>query len=54
MRIYEELSRQKMLTAAEEELFRKIVYQSLDPRFLDFKKGAQSANNHSYLSLIHI
>ena len=48
MRIYEELSRQKMLTAAEEKLFRKIVYQSLDPRFLDFKKGAQSANNHSY------
>ena len=48
MRIYEELSRQKMLTAAEEKLFRKIVHQSLEPRFLDFKKGAQSANNHSY------
>ncbi len=48
MRIYEELSRQKMLTAAEEKLFRKIVYQSLEPRFLDFKKGAQSANNHSF------
>ena len=48
MRIYEEVSRQKMLTAAEEKLFRKIVYQSLEPRFLDFKKGAQSANNHSY------
>ena len=48
MRIYEELSRQKMLTVAEETLFRKIVYQSLEPRFLDFNKGAQSANNHSY------
>lgn len=48
MRIYEELSRQKMLTAAEERLFRKIVHQSLEPRFLDFTKGAQSANNHSY------
>ena len=48
MRIYEELSRQKMLTATEEKLFRKIVHQSLEPRFLDFKKGAQSANNHSY------
>jgi len=48
MRIYEELSRQKMLTAAEEKLFRKIVHQSFEPRFLDFKKGAQSANNHSY------
>ena len=48
MRIYEELSRQKMLTATEWELLGKIVHQSLEPRFLDFKKGAQSANNHSY------
>jgi hypothetical protein len=48
MRIYEELSRQKMLTAAQAKLFRKIVHQSFEPRFLDFKKGAQSANNHSY------
>jgi hypothetical protein len=48
MRIYEELTRQKMLTANEKERFRRIVHQSMSSRFLDFKKGSQSANNHSY------
>ena len=48
MRIYEELVRQKMLTADEKERFRRIVHQSMSSRFLDFTKGAQSANNHSY------
>ena len=48
MRIYEELSSQKMLSAEEEVRFEKIVKQSLEPRFIDFKKKAQSANNHSF------
>ena len=48
MRIYEELCTQKMLTAEEEIRFEKIVKQSLEPRFIDFKKKAQSANNHSF------
>ena len=48
MRIYEELSSQKMLSAEEEVRFEGIVKQSLEPRFIDFKKKAQSANNHSF------
>ena len=48
MRIYEELSSQKMLTIEEEIRFEKIVKQSLESRFIDFKKKAQSANNHSF------
>lgn len=48
MRIYEELSRQKMLTAEEEARFKKIVHQSMGKRFLTFTKGSQSADNHSY------
>lgn len=48
MRIYEELSRQKMLTAEEEARFKKIVHQSMSKRFLTFTKGSQSADNHSY------
>ena len=48
MRIYEELSSQKMLSAEEEVRFEEIVKQSLEPRFIDFKKKAQSANNHSF------
>ena len=48
MRIYEELVREKMLTADEQERFRRIVHQSMSSRFLDFKKGAQTANNHSF------
>ena len=48
MRIYEELSNQKMLTDEEEIRFEKIVKQSLESRFIDFKKKAQSANNHSF------
>ena len=37
-----------MLSAEEEVRFEKIVKQSLEPRFIDFKKKAQSANNHSF------
>ena len=48
MRIYEELVRQKMLTAEEKALFKKIVHQSLQPQFLDFTKGSQQADNHSF------
>ena len=48
MRIFEELSTQKMLTGEEEIRFEKIVKQSLESRFIDFKKKAQSANNHSF------
>ena len=47
MRIYEELSSQKMLSAEEEVRFEKIVNQSLEPGLLILKK-AQSANNHSF------
>ena len=37
-----------MLSAEEEVRFEKIVKQSLEPRFIDFKKKDQSANNHSF------
>ncbi|HBM76566.1 MAG TPA: hypothetical protein DD438_00535 [Verrucomicrobiales bacterium] len=48
MRIYEELVRQKMLTTEEQARFKEIVYQSMSRRFLDFTKGSQSADNHSF------
>ena len=48
IRIYEELVRQNMLTPEEKELFKKIVHQSLQPQFLDFTKGSQQADNHSF------
>jgi hypothetical protein len=48
MRIYEELVRQEMLTMDEMKRFKQIVHQSLSSRFLDFEKGAQRANNHSF------
>ncbi len=48
MRIYEELTRQGMLTTEEQNRFRKIVHQSMSRRFLDFTKGSQRADNHSY------
>ena len=48
IRIYEELVRQNMLTTEEKELFKKIVHQSLQPQFLDFTKGSQQADNHSF------
>ena len=48
MRIYEELARQKMLTPDEMKRFKRIVHQSLSKVFLDFTKGAQVANNHSF------
>ncbi|NIP93493.1 MAG: hypothetical protein GWO24_08580, partial [Akkermansiaceae bacterium] len=48
MRIYEELANRKMLTAEEQERFRRIVHQSLEARFIDFKAKAQTANNHSF------
>ena len=48
MRIFEELVRQNMFTVAEQATMKKIVYQSLEPRFLDFKRGSQHADNHSF------
>ncbi len=48
MRIYEELVRMHMLTEDEQQQMRTIVHQSMSPRFLNFRQGAQSANNHSY------
>ena len=48
MRIYEELVKQRMLTEEEQGRFKKIVYQSMSSRFLDFTKGSQSADNHSF------
>lgn len=48
MRIYEELARQGMLTDEEKTRFRTIVHQSLERKFLDFTKGSQQADNHSF------
>jgi len=48
MRIFEELVRQNMFTDAEQAAMKKIVHQSLEPRFLDFKRGSQHADNHSF------
>ena len=48
MRIYEELANQGLLTAEERARFKRIVHQSLSSRFLNFKKGSQRADNHSY------
>ena len=48
MRIYEELANQGLLTAEERARFKRIVHQSLSARFLDFTKGSQRADNHSY------
>ncbi len=48
MRIYEELVREGLLTLEEQSLFKKIVYQSLSKTFIDFKKGSQKADNHSF------
>ena len=44
----EEIIRQNMLSDLEKATMKKIVYQSLDYRFLDFNKGSQSADNHSF------
>ena len=48
MRIFEELVRQNMFADAEQATMKKIVHQSLEPRFLDFKRGSQHADNHSF------
>ena len=48
MRIYEELVSQNMLTIDEKATMGEIVNQSLQPRFINFKKGSQSADNHSF------
>ena len=37
-----------ILGVINEIRFEKIVKQSLESRFIDFKKKAQSANNHSF------
>ncbi|MDG2385647.1 MAG: hypothetical protein P8N76_28515 [Pirellulaceae bacterium] len=48
MRIYQELAASGVLTEQEQARFKRIVYQSLEPRFIDFKAKTQSANNHSF------
>ncbi len=48
MRIYEELANSGMLTALEKQRFKEIVHQSMSPKFLDFTRGSQKADNHSY------
>ena len=48
MRIFEELAARGLLTAEGQGHFQHIVYQSISPRFLDFKRGSQNADNHSY------
>ena len=48
MRIYQELAAQGMLTDEEKIRFEEIVKQSLESRFINLKKKAQSANNHSF------
>lgn len=48
MRIYEELAARGVLSDDEKSRFKKIVHQSLERRFIDFKAKAQSANNHSF------
>jgi len=48
MRIYEELANRGLLTVEERARFKRIVHQSLSARFLDFTKGSQRADNHSY------
>ena len=47
MRIYEELVRQKMLTSGEGPLPGDRL-PDMSSRFLDFTKGSQSADNHSF------
>ncbi|MEM7233553.1 MAG: hypothetical protein AAF517_15355 [Planctomycetota bacterium] len=48
MRIYEELARQGVLTDKERATFRKIVHQSLEPKFINFREKGQSADNHTF------
>lgn len=48
VRIYEELAARGVLTDEEKTRFKKIVHQSLERRFIDFKSKAQTANNHSF------
>lgn len=48
MRIYEELVKAGMLSKAEQTLFKQIVHQSLDGRFIDFREKHQNATNHTF------
>ncbi len=48
MRVYEELANQGALSDSDQERFRRLVHQSMEKRFIDFKAKTQSANNHSY------
>ena len=48
MRVYEELAAQGALSDSDQERFRRLVYQSMEKRFIDFKAKTQAANNHSY------
>lgn len=47
LRIYQELVRQKMLTAEEQALFREIISESLKSSF-DYSMSERSANNRPY------
>ena len=48
MRIYAELVRGNMLTAAEQQQFESLVRQSLEPRIVEFDKTWQGVNNHTF------
>ena len=48
MRIYDELVRQGMLSDEEQRRVQQLVHQSLSDDVIDFRKGAQTANNHSF------
>lgn len=48
MRIYEALSEENMLTDTEKVLFRQIVIQSLDNKFIDFSDMERGANNRPF------
>jgi hypothetical protein len=48
MRIYEELAARGVLSDDEKVRFKKIVFQSLEKRFINFEAKAQTAYNSSY------
>ena len=48
MRIYEELTLAGALTKEEQARFKRIVHQSLERRFIDFRAKNQNATNHAF------
>lgn len=48
MRIFQELANQNMLSPQEISQFKEIVHQSMTSKFLDFSRGSQTADNHSF------